>query len=114
MNLKDRFEGAIFGLAIGASSALDTVFDDVPRGTERVELARDAIPIADLLPADLGRWFAYVGSLTTPPFTEQVQWVVLERPIEVREADIVAMRELFGTNARPIQPTHSRPVHSPG
>ena len=104
----------IFSTVGGSSAALDVVFDEVPDGTESIDLRAAGIPVVDLLPADLGRWLSYTGSLTTPPFTEQVQWIVLEQPIEVSESEIAAMRDRFGANARPVQPTHGRRVHSPG
>ena len=98
----------------GVSDALGAVFRDVPAASERIDLAAGGIPVVDLLPADRSRWYAYTGSLTTPPFTEPVQWVLLEQPIEVSEADVAAMRSTFGANARPVQPIHSRPIISPG
>lgn len=50
----------------------------------------------------------YAGSLTTPPCTERVHWVVLERPIEMSRAQIDGFRRLFRDNHRPIQPLNGR------
>ena len=62
---------------------------------------------AALLPAD-HRALLYTGSLTTPPCTEQVHWVVMEQPIEMSRAQISVFRRLFPDNHRPVQPLNGR------
>lgn len=55
--------------------------------------------------------FRYIGSLTTPPFTEGVRWVVLAQPIELSWNEIRAFRNLFPEgNAREVQPLNGRKV----
>jgi carbonic anhydrase len=55
-----------------------------------------------LLPGKLG-YYAYSGSLTTPPCSETVEWMLLAEPIEVAEGDIAAFAKLYPMNARPAQ-----------
>ena len=56
-------------------------------------------------------YFYYNGSLTTPPCSEGVSWIVMQRPIEVSEDQIQHYRDLLGfTNNRPIQPINARVV----
>jgi carbonic anhydrase len=55
-----------------------------------------------LLPSGRG-YYAYEGSLTTPPCSEIVNWMLLTDPIEVGEADVDAFAKLFPMNARPAQ-----------
>ena len=55
-----------------------------------------------LLPSNLA-YFRYSGSLTTPPCSEIVEWMLLENPIEVAEADVAAFAKLYPMNARPAQ-----------
>jgi carbonic anhydrase len=55
-----------------------------------------------LLPAKRS-YYRYSGSLTTPPCSETVDWMVLAQPIEVAKADIAAFAKLYPMNARPIQ-----------
>lgn len=61
-----------------------------------------------------GPFFTYLGSLTTPPCTERVTWVVLLDPVAVTKADIETIREArFANpfeNARPTVPA-SRTDH---
>jgi carbonic anhydrase len=53
----------------------------------------------------------YGGSLTTPPFTEPVSWIVLKQPIEMTAEQIDAFRDLFEEgNAREPQPLHGRRI----
>ena len=62
-----------------------------------------------LLPTTL-RHYAFPGSLTTPPYTEPVEWIVLADPVEASEEEIKAVREILGDNTRPIQPLNGRRV----
>ena len=52
--------------------------------------------------------FRYRGSLTMPPCTENVEWVVFAEPLEVAQSDIDAFRQIFAMNARPTQPINRR------
>ncbi len=62
----------------------------------------------DLLPANRA-FYSFMGSLTTPPCTQGLQWVVFKNPITVTPAEIVWLRKAnSGANARPIQPINNR------
>ncbi|MQX45526.1 carbonic anhydrase [Sinorhizobium medicae] len=64
---------------------------------------RTALPNVDpsgLLPTSL-RYWAYEGSLTTPPCSEIVDWMIAQDPIEVDAADIDRFTALYSMNARP-------------
>ena len=50
----------------------------------------------------------YEGSLTTPPCSEIVNWVVLEQSVPVAQADIAAFQAIFPHNARPLEPLNRR------
>jgi carbonic anhydrase len=65
------------------------------------------VNVADSLPAEPGYW-AYEGSLTTPPCSEHVQWVVMKRPMPVSRAQLAKFRAIFPHNARPVQPLKDR------
>lgn len=62
-----------------------------------------------LLPPDRA-YFAYAGSLTTPPCSEGVRWNVLRTPITASMAQIAALREALGSSSRHPQPINGRTV----
>jgi len=62
----------------------------------------------DLLPPTRD-YFTYSGSLTTPPCTEGVKWVVLKTPIEASAEQIETFKERVGSATnRPVQPHNAR------
>ncbi len=65
------------------------------------------IDLNQLLPAERG-YFNYMGSLTTPPCSENVLWFVLQKPVNVSEEQIAVFSKIYPHNARPIQPTNAR------
>lgn len=63
-------------------------------------------PVA-LLPDDQ-TYFTYSGSLTTPPCSEGVRWLVLTKPITASAQQIAALSKAMGANARKLQEAHGR------
>ena len=85
---------------------LEKIFDDLPEDGGTTSVA--GFHLSRLLPGDR-RSLRYRGSLTTPPFTEGVQWVVLADPLEVPDELIAAFRALFPDgNSREPQPLNGR------
>jgi carbonic anhydrase len=62
---------------------------------------------ASFLPADRA-YYTYMGSLTTPPCTENVQWLVMRQPVQVSAEQIAIFSRLYRNNARPVQPSFGR------
>lgn len=54
--------------------------------------------------------YHYVGSLTTPPCSEGVQWLVLRDPVSLTTEQIAAFSSRIGPNNRPTQPVNDRTV----
>ncbi len=62
----------------------------------------------DFMPNDKS-YFRYMGSLTTPPCSEGVNWYVLKKPITFSAEQISLFSGLIGgSNARPVQPRNNR------
>jgi len=56
-------------------------------------------------------YFEYIGTLTTPPLKQAIQTVILQEPIALSKADLVAIHNAFPDNHRQIQPLNGRTVH---
>ncbi len=66
----------------------------------------------DLLPKDTAHYYHYIGSLTTPPCSENVQWYLLKEPVEASKEQIEAFRKYYVDNERPVQELNDRKVES--
>jgi carbonic anhydrase len=95
----------------GASNPyLEKAWDVIPteKTTEDIKLT-EPINLMSLLPTNKDS-FQYNGSLTTPPCSEGVKWVVLEEPIEMSKEQINKFRNIFPDNHRPVQSFNERKV----
>ena len=87
--------------------SLEKVFAAMPgKADGKAELA-GGVNATDLLPAKRAYW-AFEGSLTTPPCSEDVQWQVLKDPVELSKDQLAAFKKLYPMNARPVQPLNGR------
>ena len=100
-------------LSQGRENALvESLWKNLPTVKEK-ELTRAAVKInaAKLLPASLG-YYAYTGSLTTPPCSEGVSWMVLKTPSPVSAHEVKIFAAHYPNDARPVQPRNGRRVLS--
>jgi carbonic anhydrase len=70
-----------------------------------------SVNVADFLPSNLST-FRYSGSLTTPPCSEGVRWLLLETPVTASRAQIEKLQHITGKNARPVQSLNGRKIRS--
>jgi carbonic anhydrase len=68
-----------------------------------------SVNASDLIPATRG-YFRYSGSVTGPPCTEGVEWIVLKQPLQLSPDQLTRYRARFADNARAVQPLHQRAV----
>jgi carbonic anhydrase len=52
---------------------------------------------------DTSAYYTYAGSLTTPPWSENVTWIVLKEPAEMSAAQFSAFDRILGNDFRPLQ-----------
>jgi carbonic anhydrase len=111
-----RADGAFLVIAVfmergRKNHAIEPLFEALP---DRPSEARDVpgVRLRRLLPGERES-FRYSGSLTTPPFTEPVLFVVFAESIDVSRRQIGAFQELFPDgNSREVQPLNGREVLS--
>lgn len=103
---------AVVGVAVQSgpeNAAIARLFEALP-GEEGQKNALQGFNASDLLPKDRGYNY-YSGSLTTPPCTEGVRWIVMKQPITMSDAQIEALRKAIGfANNRPVRPLNGRVV----
>lgn len=91
------------------NQALESVFNAMPdKPGDKVGLAGSFAP-QTVLPQQQG-YYAFAGSLTTPPCSENVQWRVLKQPVELSHEQLAQFQHLYAKNARPIQALNGREV----
>ena len=90
-----------------ANPQLQRVLDARPAEHGRTRSVPGAtVDIAALMPH--GAFQRYEGSLTTPPCSETVDWVVMEEPIQASAGQIAAFEQVYRFNARPLQALNRR------
>jgi carbonic anhydrase len=94
----------------GSNATIDAIFKHLPAEKEKaVEVPGVSIDASTLLPKDRG-YYTFEGSLTTPPCSEDVRWLVLKSPLRIENSEIAAFAKVYPMNARPTQPTNGRPI----
>ena len=94
-------------------------FQDIEHPFDVAQLEEEIDP-TNFLPTNKS-YFTYPGSLTTPPLSECVTWLVFRHPVEISRQQINAMRllsmsrpeeeeERIRNNCRPVQPVGGRRV----
>ena len=91
------------------NALINTLWNNVPLVKGKTEAPGVMVDINQILPADRG-YFTYMGSLTTPPCSENVLWLVLRNPIYVSDDQVKNFDRMYPMNARPLQPKGDRLV----
>ncbi len=92
------------------NAAFDPIWSNLPKekGIES-HFASVKVNVDDLLPAARTS-YRYDGSLTTPPCSEGVTWIVMTTPIQLSAGQIGQFTALVNNNNRPVQPLNGRRV----
>lgn len=89
---------------------LDKAWNTMPVKTGERHVFSDMLNFRELLPKELSH-YRYNGSLTTPPCSEGVTWLVMKSIVTVSEEQVKKFVETIdGANNRPVQPINSRMV----
>lgn len=92
-----------------ANDVVQQVWDNLPLEKNDPLMATSMMEPAKLLPARRD-YYTYMGSLTTPPCTEGVLWIVMKEPIHLSSQQIAIFARMYPMNARPIQPLAGRRI----
>ena len=88
---------------------IQTVWNNLPLEKLETLAPSTVLDPLDLIPARRD-YFTFMGSLTTPPCTEGVLWLVMKEPVQASPAQMALFSRLYPLNARPIQPGSGRIV----
>jgi carbonic anhydrase len=96
----------------GANGLIDSIWKNLPTAKEKEVLVTNVtIDAANLLPENKG-YYTFQGSLTTPPCSEEVTWLVLKTPVKIGDREIAAFGKIYPMNARPTQALNGRAVQA--
>ncbi len=89
---------------------LNEFLDDIPKDNGGKTINKNkTVDVKDLLnQANVLSYYNYQGSLTTPPYTETVTWLVLKQVFEASPEQIKKFNKLEGNNARHVQALNKR------
>ena len=90
-----------------AQPVVQSVWNNLPLEKGEEVPAKTALDLNALLPAERS-YYTYMGSLTTPPCSEGVLWMVMKNPVPVSADQIGIFARLYPMNARPIQQASGR------
>ena len=92
-----------------AQPLVQAVWNNLPLEKHEEFAARVPIDLMQLLPDDR-RYYTYMGSLTTPPCSEGVLWVVMRQPVAISAEQLAIFTRLYPMNARPVQAAAGRVI----
>lgn len=91
------------------NSAFKSMWEHLPAVAGPVQQLTATVNAANMLPA-AQTTYRYDGSLTTPPCSEGVKWIVMMKPIEISQTQINSLAQILKHDNRPIQPLNNRKV----
>jgi carbonic anhydrase len=92
------------------NAAFDPIWSNLPSTKGSESHFEDVIVDVTALTPAATTTYRYDGSLTTPPCSEGVKWIIATTPIELSREQIGAFRKIIHGNNRPVQPLHGRSV----
>lgn len=114
VHVRDDGKMAVLGVLIEEgleNPIVQTILDNVPvvEGAQNDQTGLQFNP-ESLLPRNTKDYFSLAGSLTTPPCSEGINWLVLSESITISGAQLAQLKTLYSANARHIQDLNGRSV----
>lgn len=108
---KDDGEIAVLAIMLeegAVNSAIEQILKNIPKERNQEKELGSNIDLTALYPKDKS-YYRFSGSLTTPPCSEGVVWLVMKESIFASKEQIQQFQKALGhSNNRPIQPLHGR------
>jgi carbonic anhydrase len=89
--------------------AIESILQNIPSAVNQEKKLNKPLKLATLIP-DNKSYYRFSGSLTTPPCSEGVRWLVMKEPVYASAAQLASFARLLGEhgNSRPVQPLNGR------
>ena len=101
-----------FAMDRGSPNAMMAMlWPHLPKTTGATEKITEPMNPGGFLPSDRGYW-TYMGSLSAPPCTEGVRWIVYENDLGMSLEQLKAFMILYRMNSRPLQDPHGRRIEA--
>jgi carbonic anhydrase len=88
---------------------LSQVWSKMPKAEGKPVALKEPLDMNALLPTDRSA-YRYLGSLTTPPCSEGVKWIVMKSSMAITTKQLAGFKKIFPMNARPLQPINARSI----
>lgn len=92
---------------------LKEFLNEAPAEEGKDTLSPGKVNLEDLIyeiPKNEQGYFSYKGSLTTPPFSESVDWIIKKYILEASPEQIFKIEKMEGDNARHVQSLNTRKI----
>lgn len=93
------------------NKALSIIEKFAPKHKSEEILSKYELDLNQLLPDNLS-FYHYSGSLTTPPCSEGVKWIIMNNPIAATRDQIEAIHTIINDDNRPLQPLDGRHIYT--
>jgi len=102
---------AVVGVMLTVGGADNPAWSSFVKGlpTQVGETKTATFDWLSMYPAD-HQTIRYDGSLTTPPCSEGVSWLVMSTPVEISDAQLKDFEAAYNGNNRPIEPLNGRSI----
>jgi len=91
------------------NNTISKLWHKMPAGVGKKKKLSRKINVLNMFPKNRG-YYNYSGSLTTPPCSEGVNWMVLKNTVPVSDAQVKAFVDIFPRSVRPVQEKYHRIV----
>ncbi|WP_314437546.1 carbonic anhydrase [Massilia timonae] len=92
-----------------ANPMIQTVWNNLPLEKHMTVTPSIVIDVNEILPARRD-YFTYMGSLSEPPCTENVLWLVMKQPMTASPQQMALFSRLYPFNSRPVQQANGRMI----